>query len=54
LVHHVPVESVEHVLALRVLIAECRPKLRPDAVIERPTVLPYDQLYFPLSWRISL
>jgi len=48
LVYHVPVESVEHVFAVRVLIAERRPKLRPDTVVKWPGVLSYDQLHFPL------
>lgn len=48
LVHHVPIESVEHVLAVRMLIAERRPELRSDAVVKWPGILPYDQLRLPL------
>lgn len=48
LIHHVPIESVEHILAGRVLIAECWPELRPDAVVKWPGVFPYDQLRLPL------
>lgn len=48
LIHHVPVESIEHVLAERVLIAKRWPELRPDAVVKWPGVLPYDQLRLPL------
>lgn len=48
LIHHVPVESIEHALAMRVLITKRWPKLRPDAVVKWPSVLPYDQLRLSL------
>lgn len=48
LVHHIPVETIEHVLALPMLFAECRPELRPDAIVERPGVLADDQFRFSL------
>lgn len=48
LINHVPVESIEHSLAVVMLSAQLRPKLRSDGRIYRPSVLPYQKLHLAL------
>lgn len=48
LIHHVPVEAVQHVLPMVMLSTQCRPQLAPNRRVYWPGVLPYQKLYFAL------
>lgn len=49
LIDHVPIESVEHILSMCMLVAKGWPQLRSDPVVQWPRVFPYDHLSLPLS-----
>lgn len=48
LVNHIPIEAIEHTLAMMVLFTKLRPQLSSNSRINRPRTLAYQDFHFAL------